>query len=357
LVATLVDGQAHPPGQAVSMRSGDNSLELRFAVLTFRDRRRIRFQLRLLPNGQWEDSPGDGATVRFLNLGAGSYTIEARASLDGEQWSDSLHLSVAVHAPWYRTWWALSLGVLAILGLAAAWHRSRLVVETQLGRQRARIARDLHDELGSGLGSIGILAGVAAGPEVGEAQRQMMAATIADTAHDLSGGLSDLVWSLSPRSVSLAAMAAHLAELGSRLVPGPQPRFETRFPAAWPSVDLSLLVRRNVTLIALEALRNAARHARAALVWLALEPDGASGWILEVGDDGRGLPPEGPDAGSSSTDAGHGRLNMSARAAEIGASIAWSSTPGGGTVVQLRFRPTPSRRRMNMRWWAGRSRA
>jgi signal transduction histidine kinase len=283
-------------------------------------------------------------------LVAGTYSVEARASLDGVHWSDSVGLSVSVLAPWYRTWWAFGLFALALVGLGAALHRARLSVETRLGRQRTRIARDLHDDLGSGLGSIGILAGVASGPNLGDEQRRSLAATIAETAHELSGGLSDLVWSLSPRPVTMSMLAAHLADRGSRLVPGPQPRLEVRFPAEFPPVDLPPLFRRNVALIALEAIRNAVRHAHAGRIWLALEPAGKSTWLMEVGDDGGG-PTDAGAPGTANGEGGHGRENMRTRAAEIRAALEWSSVPGRGTVVRLRFHPPAAFAvRMNMRW-------
>jgi signal transduction histidine kinase len=83
--------------------------------------------------------------------------------------------------------------------------------------------------------------------------------------------------------------------------------------------------------IALEALHNAARHARARSVSIGLERHGRR-WRLRVRDDGGGLP---ADANLR----GNGLSGMRARAAQIGAELAWEPADGGGTLVTLDFDP------------------
>src|SRR6185295_11032384 len=100
-----------------------------------------------------------------------------------------------------------------------------------------------------------------------------------------------------------------------------------------PDVPLSLSVRRNVSLIAIEALHNAARHAEAANVTLALEGAGEE-WIVSVADDGNGFHPEAGDA----TRRGLGLEAMRTRAEEMGGSVAWEQQETGGTRVVVRFR-------------------
>ena len=85
-----------------------------------------------------------------------------------------------------------------------------------------------------------------------------------------------------------------------------------------------MVVRRNLHLIALEALHNAARHSGASVVALRLARDGPS-WRLVVEDDGRGLAPE-PD--DPKVRRGLGLEAMKARAAEMAGSIAWEIVHG-----------------------------
>jgi signal transduction histidine kinase len=197
---------------------------------------------------------------------------------------------------------------------------------------RTQIARDLHDELGSGLGSIGILAGLSAEGSLAPDEGPRLARRIAETAGEMGDALSDIVWALRSDTASLEAMASHLAERAARLFPLPPPELSTQFPSEWPRVELSLIVRRSLLLIALEALHNAARHARAARVTLGLAAEGAQ-LRLWVEDDGRGLPPDGPPP----SEGGMGLANMRRRAQEARADIAFSRPPGGGTRVEVRL--------------------
>jgi signal transduction histidine kinase len=204
----------------------------------------------------------------------------------------------------------------------------------RLERQRTRIAMDLHDEMGSGLGSIGLLAGVAAGDRVDESTRRRIAAEIAEAAGDLGGALSDIVWSLREGADTLSALARRLAERGRRLFPNDTPALALVFPEPWPDVRLAPDVRRNLQLMALEALHNAARHACARHVELGFAKE-SDAWCLWVGDDGRGLPAAALDGRTD----GHGVRNLRQRAATIGARLAITGAPGAGTRITVHFDP------------------
>src|SRR5262245_18290155 len=238
--------------------------------------------------------------------------------------------------------WVLAcLLVAALAGLALVLiRRSRAELHRRLEQERARIARDLHDELGSGLGSLGILAGLAAEPGLDASARRDAVERIASGADALGTALTDIVWSLRPAANSVAALAAHLVERSARLFPGDETALVTRLPDVWPPAPLSIEARRGLQAIAIEALHNAARHAHARHVEIGIAPAGRR-WKLWVEDDGRGLSEE-----SAPRADGHGRglANMRRRAEEIGAGISWSPRPGGGTRVEIEFDSGAARR-------------
>ena len=195
--------------------------------------------------------------------------------------------------------------------------------------------------MGSGLGSIGILAGVAATNTLKTTEHEELARKISQTAGELGTSLSEIVWALKPGTGSLEALAYRLAERGGRLFPSNDPSFTTQFPIMWPKVELSLAVRRNVLLIASEALHNTARHSQAREVTLGLEPAHGKHWRLWVIDDGRGL-----SEGNSLSQSGMGLQNMRRRAEEIGAALSLSPNNGKGTSISLVFDPSADDRRL-----------
>jgi len=327
-------------GERVDLRSlahvppGHNQLEIQFAALTYRDRGLLKYQYRLRANDEWTDSESNLPVFRFFDLRPGKYTAEVRASLDGVNWSaETARISFEVMPHWYMRAWALSLfAVVLSLALYAA-HRTRVAGLLRLERQRTRIAMDLHDEIGSGLGSIGILSSVVSAT-VDESQRQELTRQIADTASELGSSLTDIVWSLRKESATLEGLAYHLTRRAGKLFSNGA-SFTTEFPDVWEEdVSLSLTTRRNILLIALEAIHNAARHSNAERVVLGIAPTGKR-WKLWVEDDGCGL----PDATNESNGTGMGLASMKQRADEIGAEISWASRNGKGTVVSLVFPP------------------
>jgi signal transduction histidine kinase len=332
LVDASVDGDRVPLRDELVLPHHRNRLTLRFAAPSYRDPARLRYQVRLSPRAPWTAVVGP-PVFSWVDLRPGRYQAEVRASLDGQAWTpEPAGLRFRIRPPWYLTAWALSLFVLAAAGAVSLGYRARVASLLRLERQRTRIAMDLHDEMGSGLGSIGILSGVLAGEQGDSPHRRKLAGQIAEIAQELGTALSDIVWSLDPRSSTLEEVAGRLAEHGSRLFAGDSVLFSVRFPDTWPGAPLDFPVRRGLLLIGLEALHNAARHARARQVTLIVHPDDR-GWRLVVEDDGCGL----PAAARRGDAAGVGLHSLRRRAAEIGARIGWADRPGGGTRVILDF--------------------
>lgn len=336
LVDSRVDGRSTALDSAVRLPHDRNRLELRFAALTYRDPSLVRYQVRLSPREAWTDTRSQ-PSFHWVDLPPGSYRAELRASLDGRGWSAaSAALAFEVLPPWHRT--PLALLAFALLGAVLLFgaYRARVAYLVGLERERTRIAMDLHDEMGSGLASIGILAGVLSKDGREKGDRGRVAREVEETAEELGTALSDIVWSLDPHSATLEELASRLAEHGNRLF-ADDVEFDTDFRGAWPPRPLPLPLRRNLLLIGLEALHNAARHARAGRVLLSIHPC-ASGWELTVEDDGVGLSAGQGPAGA----AGRGLRAMRRRAAEIGAEIAWNPAESGqGTILWLRFDLAP----------------
>ena len=222
--------------------------------------------------------------------------------------------------------------------------RVRADMALRLERLRSRIALDLHDQVGAGLGSIGLLGGLLGRPGLPAPAATEAARRVAATAEDLGLVLRGIVWSLRPESARLDLLGAHLAERARGLLPALDGvgRLEIVVPDDRVVVDLDVL--RATQLIGLEALHNVAKHANATWARLAIEPIEAGRWRLVVEDDGVGV----GEGLSARVDGGNGLRGMRARAAELHLPIAIGPRDGKGTRVAFEFRP--------QRWvrWFGR---
>ncbi len=226
------------------------------------------------------------------------------------------------------------VAVLALAGLGALWiWRRARARRRELERLRQRIAGDLHDEIGSNLGSIALLSQMAL-RQPGEAQADL--AEINRVARETAESMRDIVWFIKPTASTTEDFAVKLRETAATMLAGLEWTFDAP-PLARP---LPLEFKRELFLIFKEALHNVRRHAAARRVEICLaERDGE--WRLEIADDGVGFARNGSNSG-------HGLQSMQLRAEALGGRLAIESQPGAGTRLVLNVKVTTGRRADNV---------
>ena len=328
LVHVQVDADTYRSQAAIELQPDDHRLELEFAALSFRDRSLLQYRSRIGDEGEWS-APSHDAHLQFAALEPGVYRAEMSASLDGEHWSDPpAAVDFNVLPAWYRTLWARLLFGIAALALLALIYRLRVAALLRVESERTRIAMDLHDEIGAGLGSIGMLAGAAARTHSDSVEQQRIVREIAEVSNLLGSGLRSLVWSLRSGKAGLAELGEQIADHARRLFPGDEPQLSLRLPTTAQTLALAPQVRRHVLLFVLEALHNVSRHAHAHQVHVSLDATADQGFVLHIEDDGRGF-----DISRDAT--GTGLESMHRRANAIDAGLDITSVSGGGTCITL----------------------
>lgn len=335
LSGLLVDGRLvdHIDGEDRVEVPDGAAVTVHLAALAYRAPGLVRYRHRL-GGGTWS-AASSSPTLQLAALPAGSRRLAVQASLDGQTWSQPTELQLVVQRPWWRRTeaWALLFGLVATGLLGMQGVRARL--RSRAERLRTRVAMDLHDELGAGLASMGLLAGLIAQGGAGDRAREL-AGRIAEDARSLGANLSGIVWSLRPGHDTLGAVLDYVEHRARALLPhlGEDDLGVLRSPEL-DALRLDLDVVRAVQLVAMEALTNVARHAEARRLWLEVR---RAGRLVElvIEDDGLGLEATG---GPSAPDRGLGLQSMEARLAEVGGSLSLGPRPGGGTRLVARFRP------------------
>jgi signal transduction histidine kinase len=191
-------------------------------------------------------------------------------------------------------------------------------------QERARVARDLHDELGSGLTEIGMLATLpAASPdssrhfaEIGERSRHMVAA------------LDEIVWAMNPKHDSLESLGSYLCLYADRFLKLANITCRLKGTLDLPGRSLNPIHRHEFFLAFKEALTNVVRHSGATEVRLNIRVI-ANRLRLSLADNGGGLGSDGLQPGTD------GLANMRTRLEKIGGRFTVTSQTGRGTTVRF----------------------
>ena len=231
--------------------------------------------------------------------------------------------SRAIVARWRRAGlWAFALlGGAGALVLVALPLRYRIREKRELARVRERIAGDLHDEVGSNLGSIQMFADLAEGRSGPSKELKRIQRIAAETV----SAVRDIVWLLRPQGDHRIATVEHLRETGSIMLEPLDWEF-TANEAAW-QCELSDDANRHLFLYFREALHNVLRHSNAAKVAIRAETEGRT-FRLTVADDGCGIPPEKLERPST-------LRALRQRVEALGAEFRVDSRPGEGTRLEL----------------------
>jgi signal transduction histidine kinase len=230
---------------------------------------------------------------------------------------------------------AASVGGAGVISLVAGlfvWrsHRQRLLDRE---RHRERLARDLHDELGSNLGSIALLSSLAKHED--GVQLQVDLAHIEKVARESAESMRDLVNLLGDRrGDSTADWLGVMHRLAHGMMR--EVALECQLPTARLSWEPTPETKREIYLFCKEVLHNALRHGKPTQVKFHLSPT-RKGIRIEISDDGRGFSP-------SANGKGNGLRNLRDRAAIMRGEMTLNSSPDTGTRVIL---AVPRGRRWN----------
>ena len=188
-------------------------------------------------------------------------------------------------------WRRMRLTGLTVLGLTGAFLiivlpiRYRIHANRELTKVRERIAGDLHDEVGSNLGSIQMFADLAEGRSGPSDELKRIQRIAAETV----SAVRDIVWLLRPQGEHRIGTVEHLRETSSIMLEALKWKFSAN-EEAW-QVELPDEATRHLFLFFREALHNISRHAKATKVDIRVETT-SDQFQLIIADDGVGIDPE-----------------------------------------------------------------
>jgi signal transduction histidine kinase len=318
------DGKLLEPGRAGIGANSSNSwnllprgmrrLEFSYTALSFVAPERIRFKHRLQGfDSDWTEA-GNSRSVSYAKLPAGHYSFQVIASNNDGLWNETgASFAFRIPAPFWQTWWFLAFAGLVSTGLLGAAVRvvsvrqlrrklKRLQEAHAIEKERMRIAKDMHDEIGGKLSRISFLSDMARRQLTNAPQASEQIGEVSEATHDILRTVDEIVWAVNPRNDTLESLTHYICRHAEDFFELTPIELELELPRDFPPHQLSADIRHNLFCAVKEALNNVLKHAQASKVRVLFLVTPRS-FTVTVIDNGRGFPSQQWDSPVSSLQA------------------------------------------------------
>jgi ligand-binding sensor domain-containing protein/two-component sensor histidine kinase len=231
---------------------------------------------------------GNQHFVSFNQLAPGKYTLKIKGNVGkGTASINEISVVIVVKRVFYQTAWFISLVTLALIEIIYFMVRYRINQVKKIQYLRTRIASDLHDDVGSSLVRITILADAIKRDEVKEHTSEQLG-TIAGISRGAVSTMKDVIWSIDARNDTMGGMIQYMHEhLHNMLIPA-NIDFELTHTGLAENEKLHMNFRQNVYLTFKEAINNVVKHSGATRVEINLKK-GNGQFSMVIKDNGKGM--------------------------------------------------------------------
>ncbi len=325
-----------PAGTMVLPPGSGTHLEFHYTAIDLAAPTKLHFRYRLRGSETTWQNAGTVRLVRYANLPPGQYLFEVTACNRHGTWNETPSTLAFSISPYYwQTWWFQSAVVLVAGGSIWRFFSWRLATNRRiqtferqeaLGSERRRIARDLHDHIGSQLTRL-VVTNTLARTCSNRPRAAKNSRDSADLAQKALLSLHEVIWLTDPSKDTLQHTWDYLCRYAREFFAGTA--VQIRFDPSEIIPTVTLLADRRQALIRAvqECFTNILKHARANQAVLSLRAVGPT-LVLAVEDDGIGFLP------ASAYDS-NGLSNISERMREVGGHAQIDSAPGHGAAVKL----------------------
>ena len=333
-------------GERIHLPAAHRQVALAFTAPSFvsPNNEIFKCQLEGLENDWTEAS---SRMIVYPHLAPGNYRFRVIACNSEGKWNETgaaLAFTAEAHF-WETTLFRLAaagFGVVLIGGaiyllLRTRYRRNLKFLEQQrtLERERARIAQDLHDDLGAGLVEISLGSELARDPALHPEEAREYTREIGNRAREMVTALDEIVWAVNPKHDNVASLTSYLCLYSQHFLKPTRLSCHLDIAPNLPALPLNSEQRHSLFLAFKEALSNAVQHSGATELRLAVSVEDHI-LRIQLSDNGRGFDPAAPRNHLGADGLG----NMQRRLAQLHGEYQLSSCPGRGTTVTFKL-PVP----------------
>lgn len=333
--------------RTITLPYDERMLTFTFACMdhTLPGKNTFRYQLEGF-SAKWFNA-GTTHEATFTHLDPGTYTFRVQGCNSAGVWDEQgASIQLILTPPWWGTWWFRIASAVLILAALYGFYRYRLFQALKVVRVRERIARDLHDEIGSTLSSVQLYSAVAQRKaNEGSSETAALLGHVTEGTTSVLEAMNDIVWAVNAGNDNMARVSQRMNSYAMRITDAKECELELKVQEDLLNDHLGMTQRRNLYLVFKEAVNNAVKYSDCTTLTIELLKEGTT-FILRVTDNGKGF-----DAGAAAAHGGlggNGLGNMHRRAEEMGGSLELRCAPGMGTTVELRFKANERKSRVSL---------
>ncbi len=317
----------------IELSHNENSITIHFASLNFTRINKLTYYYQLKgANHGWIAADPLQLQATYNLLPPGEYTFQVRSQNEEGVFSQHLtELHFYIHPSFWQSIWFYLLLAMASAGLLYYLHHLRVQRLLHVEKVRTRLARDLHDDMGSTLSTINILSNMAmqkAGTD--EKTTREFISRISNNSSRMMEAMDDIVWSINPVNDSMQKVMARMKEFAGNALEAQDIEYTFRIDEPVKDLSFDMETRRSIFLIFKEAVNNILKYSEATEVNISMELK-KKAFVMTIADNGKGFDPSRP----VSTSRGNGVKNMQKRAETMQATFALQTAQGKGTCLQL----------------------
>jgi ligand-binding sensor domain-containing protein/two-component sensor histidine kinase len=316
---------------SVSFSYKDNSFTVGFTGINYDDGENNTYAYRLFENKTTAFTKiGGQKTVTFASLKPGHYSLQVKTILpDGTESirPTSLHINIAY--PFYERWWFYLFCILSVAAGFYILYRYRINQLLQLQKIRNSISADLHDDIGARLTNINILSALGQQKTNNPHETSEYLNRISNEVQTSGEALDDIVWSIDTKNDPVLEITARMRRYAAEVFDGTAIQYSIVVNENILPAKLSMGKRRDLFLVFKEAINNIQKHAMATEVKINIEAKD-NNLLMQVNDNGQGFHTDQPTHRN-------GLKNMQLRLQKWGGFYAVQSSPGKGTVLEIKL--------------------
>lgn len=278
---------------------------------------------------RWTFTDANHRVASFTNLSAGEYTLHVIASNNDGVWNETgRSLKIIITPPYWETWWFRLIAFAVLILLIFMVYEIRLTRLIEIERTRARIARNLHDDVGGTLASIQYFVDAIRKNKT-EVHVNKFLDLIMASSNDAQEKIRDIIWTVNPKEDGLTRFLVKFNRHASDLLDSHDIKYKMNFPKVEIEKKIGMEKRQHIWCICKETITNIIRHSNCSNVNVVFTLEGNL-LRYSIEDDGVGF-------NKSTTPAGDGLTNIAFRSEKLGATYKIDTEENKGFKFEICF--------------------